>query len=83
MEIHQYIGVDLHKAFFQVCALDPRGERVWETRYDRSPDGIRTFVTRCTPQTAVAVEATTPTWRPPPWSGAGSSAGSPRPHSGC
>lgn len=62
MEIHQYIGVDLHKAFFQVCALDPRGERVWETRYDRSPDGIRTFVTRCTPQTAVAVEATTPTW---------------------
>lgn len=62
MEIDQYIGVDLHKAFFQVCALNPRGERVWETRYARTPTDIATFVTRCTPQTAIAVEATTPTW---------------------
>jgi transposase len=62
MEIDQYIGVDLHKAFFQVCAVNPRGERMWETRYARTPAAIGTFVTRCTPQTAVAVEATTPTW---------------------
>ena len=62
MEIDQYIGVDLHKACFQVCALSPRGDRWWERRYDRTPGDIGTFVTRCTPQTAVAVEATTPTW---------------------
>jgi transposase len=62
MEINQYIGVDLHKACFQVCAVNPRGERLWETRYARTPADITTFVARCTPQTAVAVEATTPTW---------------------
>ena len=62
MEIDQYIGVDLHKAFFQVCAVNGRGDRMWETRYARTPAEIETFVTRCTPRTAVAVEATTPTW---------------------
>lgn len=62
MEVDQYIGVDLHKAFFQVCAVNPRGERLWEMRYARTPAEIGMFVTRCTPQTAVAVEATTPTW---------------------
>ena len=62
MEINQYIGVDLHKSSFQVCALQARGERLWEARFVRTPDGIATFVARCTSQSAVAVEATTPTW---------------------
>lgn len=62
METDQYIGIDLHKACFQVCALTPRGERLWEGRYERTPDGIAQFASRCSPQTAVAVEATSPTW---------------------
>ena len=62
METDQYIGVDLHKAFFQVCAMTRAGERQWEGRYPRTPEGVSAFVERCTFTAAVAVEATTPTW---------------------
>ena len=62
MEIDQYIGIDLHKAFFQVCAMAKTGERLWEGRFPRTPEGVAAFVARCTPQMAVAVEATSPTW---------------------
>jgi transposase len=62
METDQYIGVDLHKSSFQVCAMSPRGERLWEARFARTPEGIAACVARCTPRSAVAVEATTPTW---------------------
>jgi transposase len=62
MEIDQYIGIDLHKAFLQVCAMAKTGERLWEGRFPRTPEGVAAFVTRCTPRMAVAVEATSPTW---------------------
>jgi transposase len=62
METDQYIGVDLHKSSFHACALSARGERQWEARFARTPEGIAAFVARCTPRSAVAVEATTPTW---------------------
>ena len=62
METNQYIGIDLHKAFFQVCAMTGSGERTWEGKYPRTPDGLQAFRARCSPQSAVAVEATTPTW---------------------
>ena len=58
----QYIGIDLHKAFFQACAVAPSGERLWEDRFPRSPVGFAALTTRCTPTTAMAVEASTPTW---------------------
>ena len=29
----EYIGIDLHKAFFQVCAVSATGERQWEQRW--------------------------------------------------
>lgn len=58
----EYIGVDLHKQFFQACALTATGTRAWETRLPRTPAGIGAFCARCGPQTAVAVEATSPTW---------------------
>jgi transposase len=58
----QYIGIDLHKAFFQACAVTPTGERLWEGRFPRSAQGLAALTTRCTPQTALAVEASTPTW---------------------
>jgi len=62
METDQYIGIDLHKASFQVCVMAKTGERMWEERFPRDPVGIATFVARCTPRVAVAVEATSPTW---------------------
>src|SRR5688500_8290772 len=62
METDQYIGVDLHKSSLQVCAVNCRGERLWEARFARTIDGIAAFVARCTARSAVAVEATTPTW---------------------
>ena len=58
----QYIGIDLHKAFFQACAVAPSGERLWEDRFPRSADGFAALTARCTPTTAMAVEASTPTW---------------------
>lgn len=58
----QYIGIDLHKAFFQACAMSPAGERLWEGRFPRTAAGVEALTARCTAQTAMAVEASTPTW---------------------
>jgi transposase len=58
----KYIGIDLHKAFFQVCEVDARGERLWETRMPRTDGGLTLFRSHCTADTAIAVEATGPTW---------------------
>lgn len=58
----QYIGIDLHKAFFQACAVDATGARLWEGRFPRTPAGLEALTARCTPQSALAVEASTPTW---------------------
>ncbi len=62
METDQYIGVDLHKVFFQACAITTKGDRLWEGRLMRTAEDITRFVDRCGAQAAVAVEATTPTW---------------------
>jgi transposase len=61
MEPH-YIGVDLHKAFFQACALQANGERLWERRFVRDADGVAMFREWCGPTAHVAVEACGPTW---------------------
>ena len=58
----QYIGIDLHKAFFQACAVTATGERLWEGRFPRTPEGVEALTQRCTPSSAMAVEASTPTW---------------------
>jgi transposase len=58
----QYIGIDLHKAFFQACAVSPTGDRVWDERFPRTAAGLQALTARCTPRTALAVEASTPTW---------------------
>lgn len=58
----QYIGIDLHKAFFQACAVAPTGERLWEGRFPRTVAGLEALTSRCTAQSALAVEASTPTW---------------------
>lgn len=58
----QYIGVDLHKAFFQACAVDEHGARCWEARYPTNAEGIAALVARSARATRVAVEASGPTW---------------------
>jgi transposase len=58
----EYIGIDLHKAFFQVCAVRPSGERQWEQRWPTTERGIAGLLSRCGPQSRIAVEASSPTW---------------------
>jgi transposase len=58
----EYIGIDLHKAFFQVCAVRPNGERHWEQRWPTTEEGIAGLLTRCGPHSRIAVEASSPTW---------------------
>jgi transposase len=60
--VEQYIGVDLHKSFFQVCVVDTLGIRCWEDRFSTSPEGIAAFLGRTSPDGHVAVEASGPTW---------------------
>ena len=58
----EYIGIDLHKAFFQVCAKDVTGATRWEERWARTAVGIAAFRERCSGDSCVAVEASGPTW---------------------
>lgn len=58
----EYIGVDLHKAFFQVCAVNGLGARQWEQRWATNDGGIAGFLARCGDHSRVAVEASSPTW---------------------
>ena len=57
-----YLGIDLHKVFFQVCAVNARGERQWEQRRPTTDLGIAALLTRCDGRSQVAVEASSPTW---------------------
>jgi transposase len=59
---NQYIGVDLHKASFQACAIDPTGARLWEAAFSRDAAGLNAFAARGIVAAHVAVEATGPTW---------------------
>ena len=63
METSQYIGVDLHKAFFQVCVMAADGTRRGEGRFPTSATGIAQLAARDIAESVVAVEATGPTWR--------------------
>lgn len=58
----KYIGIDLHKEFFQACAVDGQGQRIWEGRFPRTAGGLTLLQTHCSPTTAIAVEASGPTW---------------------
>ena len=60
--MEHYIGVDLHKAFFQVCAVDAFGVRSWEDRFPTTPAGIAAFLERSRGPVSVAIEASGPTW---------------------
>src|SRR5215467_12085044 len=57
-----YIGIDLHKAFFQGCSVRGNGERRWEQRGPTTDAGIADLLLRCGPDSRLAVEASSPTW---------------------
>jgi transposase len=57
-----YIGIDLHKAYFQACALTPNGDRAWSQRWPTTEAGIAALLARCGPRGQLAVEASSPTW---------------------
>lgn len=57
-----YIGVDLHKACWQACAVDGEGVRRWEGRFPRTSAGFEQFQQRCGGRGRIAVEATGATW---------------------
>ena len=59
----QYIGVDLHKAFFHACAVSLTGARLWEQRFERNAAGLAAFGARHLEGAHIAVEATGPTWK--------------------
>ena len=58
----EYIGIDLHKAFFQACAVTAGGEREWEQRWPTTEAGIAGLLARCDASSCIAVEASSPTW---------------------
>ena len=58
----QYIGIDLHKASFQACALRADGTRLWEDAFPRTAEGMTAFSQRGVTGAQLAVEATGPTW---------------------
>jgi transposase len=58
----EYIGIDLHKAFFQACAVDAEGRRQWEARWPTSGEGIAALVTRCGDDSRLVIEASGATW---------------------
>jgi len=58
----EYIGIDLHKAFFQACAITSTAERRWEQRWPTNERGIAALLARCGPASHIAVEASSPTW---------------------
>src|SRR5262249_47456108 len=58
----EYVGVDLHKRFFQACAISVTGDRLWEQRFPRTADGIGRFSVQVTSDSAIAVEAMGATW---------------------
>jgi transposase len=58
----QYSGRDLHKAFCRACAVTATGARRSAGRFPRTAAGVAALTARCTPRSALAVEASTPTW---------------------
>jgi len=57
-----YIGIDLHKASFEACAVRADGERLWARRWPTTEAGIAALLATSGPGSQVAVEASSPTW---------------------
>jgi transposase len=57
-----FYGLDVHKAFIQVCELSPSGECLRQFRIGASAEEIETFAAGLGAEDAVVLEATFHTW---------------------
>jgi transposase len=58
----EYIGIDLHKSFFQVCAVDAAGVVQWQERWPTSAEGTAALVHRSGAASQMVIEASGATW---------------------
>jgi transposase len=59
MPYSRYFGLDLHKQFTQIIAVDTRGRVVAQGRLHTTPEALRQFAQTLSPRDAICVEATT------------------------
>ena len=59
MSYSRYFGLDLHKQFTQVTALDARGRVIAQGRLPTTPEALRQFAQTLSARDAICVEATT------------------------
>ena len=57
-----FYGLDVHKEFLQVCAVDARGAKRKEYRIRGSAGAIEAWATELGPRDPVVLEATLHTW---------------------
>lgn len=57
-----FYGLDVHKAFIQVCRLSPDGRRRRDFRIEATPETLEAFARRLGPDDQVALEATFHSW---------------------
>ena len=58
-----FYGLDIHKAFLQICELAPDGERRRQFRVGASEEEIEAFAATLCTEDQVVLEATFHTWR--------------------
>src|SRR3954465_1142116 len=58
----RYFGLDVHKAFIQVCAIDDAGQKLQEFRIAATAEGIGAFSSRLGEEDEVVLEATFHSW---------------------
>lgn len=57
-----FYGLDVHKAFIQVCELSPSGERLPQFRIGASVEEVETFAAGLGAEGAVVLDAISHTW---------------------
>ena len=58
----RYFGLDVHKAFIQVCVIDDAGQRLQEFRIAATAEGVGAFASRLGEEDEVVLEATFHSW---------------------
>jgi hypothetical protein len=59
--VEQYVGIELHKPFFQAFARDAFRTRCWEGRFERGVLGLAVLVAQTPPDGLGGVEASVAT----------------------
>ena len=53
-----YVGIDLHRDFFVVCAQDEKGSELFKKRYNNSIESVEALLSEFSEPPMVVVEAT-------------------------